>query len=97
MVNFAHDLLANVSDLQSVFTKFFDQHVAMYYLVAGSPVSVECAVDGSSIVYIVQVKPDRVEELKQIANTLSTTVTAYGRIYTPYLEIKGDKLFVTLK
>lgn len=95
IVNFTQDILSDVDNLQSVFTKFFDQHVAMYYLASEYPVSVKTEIDSATIIYIV--KPNKVEELKHIVESISTPVTVSGKTFYPELDIQKDKLYVTLR
>jgi len=95
MINFTQGLLSDVDNLQSVFTKFFDQHVAMYYLASDYPVSVTSEVHSATIIYIV--KPNRVEELKHIIESMSTPVSVGNKTYYPELDIRGDNLYVTLR
>lgn len=95
MINFTQDLISDLNDLQSVFTKFFDQHVAMYYLSSRYPVSVTSEVDGTTIKYIV--KPNKVEELKHVFEGMSTPVSVGDRTYYPEFDVTDDSLYVTLR
>lgn len=95
IVNFTQDVLSDIDNLQSVFTKFFDQHVAMYYLASDYPVSIKSELDSATIIYIV--KPNKVEELKHIVESISTPVTVSGKTYYPELDVKDDNLYVILR
>lgn len=96
MLNFTQNLLSDLDNLQSVFTKFFDQHVAMYYLASKYPVSVTSELDDSTtMIYIV--RPNKVEEMKHIVDSLSTPVSVGDTTYYPEFNIAGDNLRVTLR
>lgn len=95
MIDFTQDLISGLNDLQSVFTKFFDQHVAMYYLSSRYPVSVSSEINGTTIRYIV--KPNKVEELRIICQGMSTPVSVSDKTYYPEFDIIGDNLYVTLR
>ena len=95
IVNFTQYVLSDIDNLQSVFTKFFDQHVAMYYLASDYPVSIKSELDSATIIYIV--KPNKVEELKHIVESISTPVTVSGKTYYPELDVKDDNLYVILR
>ena len=95
MINFTQNVLTDVDNLQSVFTKYFDQHIAMYYLASTCPVSVTSEVNSATIVYIV--KPNMVEELKHVIESISTPVTVGCKTFFPELEVKDDSLYVILR
>lgn len=95
MISFTHNVLGGIDNLQSVFTEYFDQHVAMYYLASTCPVSVTSEMGSTTIIYIV--KPNKVEELKHVIESISTPVTVGFKTYYPELDVKEDNLYVILK
>ncbi len=95
MIDFTKNILADVENLQSVFTEYFDQHIAMYYLASNCPVSVTSEVGSATIKYIV--KPNKVEELKSVIENLSVPVTVGCKTYYPELDLKEDNLNVILR
>ena len=95
IVNFSKQIITNKEKLQSIFTNYFDQHVAMYYLASKIPVQISTEVDSAEIKYMV--KPERIDELQSIIDCLSRPVSIYDKTFIPDITILDEYLVLILK
>jgi hypothetical protein len=86
--------------LATIFRQYFEEHMAMYYMLKGVDfVSINNVdTDSTSIMYSVRVLDEiQKDELVKKLQNKSTAVNIYGHVVYPEIYINGDLLCITIR
>lgn len=85
--------------LAEIFKHYFEEHMAVYYMLKGmSPINIQdVSMNSSSIIYSIHVldEGDRQNLITRLHSQCGSLIM-YGKTYTPSVRIENDLLYITI-